>query len=509
MMENRILTLVKSISVLFFDRMAEDSAEEVKEELKDILANIKIDSRNTSMGNEEAVVEALKYTAEWMLEADEEVEFSRENIVQRLSMNVNGDSYYINLVHESLDSKITAIDARMRVIEIMSELRFEAKQQKIKKMIAEANKAINFNAEYIDPTSYVRNLVVQLEEVSIAGKGQVPGLIGFLDFDEEEMIERALEKTAEGYSTEGLLKTGYRGLDTSTGVGGLRRGEMINYGALTHNYKSGMLLDNALYIPQFNDPYMWDERKRPLIVRISFDNNISQDIGIIYKKLHEIKYQEKLNKSVINIVKAKSEIIKHYGQRGYHFKLYSIDPSNYSIFDLFNLLTNLIQEGNEIHYLCIDYLHLISHNTPGDRLDMKIQRTIEMVRNYCFPRGITVGNAHQLSTKAQELARENPTTFTKKVNSGGWYMDCQSLHTKLDLEYVQHIIDHIDGNRYLMMSRGKHRGGEDTPEAHKHFLMKFETFGGLVPDYDKTDAILRSLPKVNSVDDLYGVDDEA
>lgn len=504
MMENRVLTLVKVISALFFDRIATDDVAEVRDEVRDTLSTIKIDHRSSGIGNEEGMVEALKHTAEWMMEADDEVRFSRDNIVQRLTMNVNGDNYYISFIHDILDDKIGQEDARQRVVEILSELRYDAKQNQIRKLILDANKALNFGGSDVDPAKYAMDLTIKLNEHAQAGKGQAPGLIGLLNFDNETEIEAALARTADGYSTEGILKTGFVGWDMSTGCGGYRRGEFINHAGLTHMYKSGKLLDDALFIPQFNEPYMWDDNKKPLIVRISFENTIQQDVGNLYKKLFEIKNQKRLDRAEINLMKAKKEIIRHFGQNGYHFRLYSFDPNNFCIYDLFNLFQKLIQEGYEIHLADIDYLGLITHNTPGDRLDTKIQRTIEMTRNFCYPKGITVSNAHQLSTQAQELARENPNTFTKKVNSGGYYMDCKSFHTKLDLEYVQHIIDHVDGNRYLMVSRGKHRGGEDTPMTHCHFVYKFQEFGGIVPDYDNPELLMRKLPSTNNVDDLFG-----
>lgn len=117
-------------------------------------------------------------------------------------------------------------------------------------------------------------------------------------------------------------------------------------------------------------------------------------------------------------------------------------------------------------------------------------------------KGITFLTAHQLSTEAQNLSKDSPVTFTKKVCTGGWYANCRSLHQKLDLEFVCHIVNHIDGNKYLMASRGKNRYSATTPIVDQHFVYKFQEFGGIVPDSGSDDMSLRKLPAVNDLADI-------
>ncbi len=500
---NNILILLKSISALYFENMANDDGVGVIEEINELVKGLKI-SNSTGLGSEGLAEESLMETVKWMIGSlqGDKVKFTRDNIMQRLMVNLHCDNEYVEIAKKYLKIDTTPEEARAKVSEIMSELRYEKRREKIKNLIKDANSRLNFKKDIVDVSGYVQNLMSELEEINTKKEGEISGFIGRINFLKSKEIEEVLTKTAESYNVAGVLNTGFQGLNKSTGVGGLRRGEFVNFGATTHNYKSGMLIDLALNIPAYNDPWMWDEKKKPLVLRISFENTIAQDIGIMYKKLHEIKYQEECKLAEINTAKAAKELTKNFSQKGYHFSLETFDPNNFCIFDLFDVINKYILNGFEIHLISCDYLSQISHNTLGDRIDSRITKTYEMARNFCYPKGITFCTGHQLSTEAATVQRDNTSNFTKKVSTGGWYMDCKSLHTKLDLEYILGIHKHITGEKFLCVSRGKHRGGESTPDKHCHFFRKFEQFGGIVPDIGMDDKTLYKLPELLGVDDI-------
>lgn len=499
-MHNDILALMKVITILYLDNLLSEKSQHVIDEVRIVMTGIKLQGRgSTLLGSEGSAVEALYKTAEWMLSHydNDTLTFSRANILQRLKVNLYGDNEYIKIAEEFIPEEIDATEAKRRIDGILAELRYEKRQNHLRGLIAKANSKINFGSDTgVDTAAFIRDLMMELEGMGTAKSGHAPGFVGKIDFNEPEEIAEILTKTAESTSAEGVIKTGLQGLDRACGVGGILRGALVNFGALTHNYKSGILIDLSLFIPMFNDPWMWDEKKKPMILRISFENTLDQDIGIMYSKLYEMEHQKRCILSEINTGDAAKALSDHYGQRGYEFHLESYDPNNFSVFDLFDVINNYIDNGYEIHAISCDYLSMIADNTIGDRKDSKIQKTYEMVRNFCYPKGITFLTAHQLSTEAQNLARENSGTFTKKVCQGGWYMDCRSLHTKLDLEFVMHIHKHIDGKKYLMFSEGKNRACSHVPETHRHFVYPFQEFGGIIPDLEKDDLSLPKLPDV-------------
>lgn len=505
-MTNDILKLIKVVACIYYQRQSNEESPNLGERLIHVIQSVRVDGRSASFGSAPAAIDALRYTAEWMLNTieDDSTPLTRDNILTRLNINLLGHNEYIQIATDSLVEGLTPEECRKRVQEILSELHYNERTEKLKSLINQAQKDINFSSNTtLDLQHRVKDLMVELEgHLSAANDKENPNLIGRIDFSNEDQIENVLQKSTKSLSYDGLLKTGISGIDKATGVGGLARGLLVNIGALTHNYKSGMLLDLALNIPEFNDPYMLDENKQPAIIRISFENSPSQDLCYLYQKLHAVKFKKKIDIPDINTKQAAKDIREHCEQRGYSFFLESYDPNNFSIYDLFTEIANYEDAGYEIHAILCDYLPLIAHNTVGDRTDAKIQKTYEMVRNHCNPKGITFITACQLSTEAQNLSREGSSNFVKKVAQGGWYMDCRSLHTKLDIELVLHIHEHIDGSSYLTGHIGKNRSCHTVKNKYKYFIHKFEDPGGIIPDFGQEERCMHSLPSATDMPGL-------
>lgn len=492
------------ITALYYNDLAEDNNPQLFEEIQSMVSEIKIDTRASSgLGGEELVIEALRYTLERML-ANKEGHYDRQDLITTLSINLQGNNEYILIAKNALEENVTSIDARKRVTSIMQELRYEKKKNKLRQVVTKMNAKVNFSGEFFELSPLVNTIMMELQEIQFnKSSEEITGFVGRVNFTDEESIEEALTKGVELNSAEGLWNTGLRGLNAAAG-GGPSRGALVNFGALTHNYKSGILNDLFLNLPVFNQPWMWDSTKKPLILNISFEQTIDQNIILLYEKFYEVKYNKPCNIKDINYGDAKKELKEYLEQNGYTVLMEHYEPSNFCIYDLFDILNRYIDEGYEIHAVICDYLSQIAKNTAGDKDEMKIQKTFEMTRNFCYPRGITFFTGHQLSTEAQQLSRENTTTFTRKVCTGGWYMHCKALHTKLDLEFVMHIHEHQDGNKYLMFSKGKHRiGGSKVPLKYNHFIYKFEQVGGIVPDVlEENSRVLYELPRSISMDDV-------
>ena len=498
-MENTILILIKIITALFLNDKAGDNNTEIFDELKNILSEVKIDPRaGQGLGSEESIIESLRNTAEWML-YNRNGSYNKADVIQRLNVNFQANNDYIVIAKESIDDTILGDDARNRVNGIMQELKYSKKKNKLKKLVSQYNAKLNFGGDYIEVPTCVNELMTELSEIhSGDGTSTVNGLISKVDFTDPEQIKKALESGLSKVSYEGCLNTGLIGLNKAMGGFGIARGELVNFGGLTHHYKSGILLDLSNNIPTFNDPWMINPAKKPLILRISFENTTDLDTKILYQNAIERETKKECKLENIILSDASEYLTQKLQSRGYTFHLEHYDPDTFNIYDLFNILNNYMYQGYEIHAVILDYLSCIAPNTFGDRLDIKIQKTYEMARNFCNPKGIACITAHQLSTEAQTESRNNSAGFTRRVCTGGWYMDCKSLHTKLDLEMLMHIHQHVDGKAYLMFSRGKHRNHSTTPQSHRHFMYPFSDIGGIGTDYGFDSRAMYSLPSVVS-----------
>ncbi len=263
-MQNTILQLIEIIAALYFNSIAEDTDTMFLDEIRPILQNIKTDNRATiGFGSEGEAIESLKTTAEWLLCTQPE-NVNRANLITRLKVNLVSNNEFIDIAIDALDPAITVANARERSLAIMGELRHQLSKNELRDFIATANKKLCYTNDVIDTHEFVSGLMSGLEGFhSSAAKGN-SRLIGQIDFSDEDSIEKALIKSKESISITGTLNTGFHGLNKAAGGYGFRRGDLINFAGLTHHYKSGILLDLSLLLPQ-NEPWMWDSTKKPMI----------------------------------------------------------------------------------------------------------------------------------------------------------------------------------------------------------------------------------------------------
>lgn len=494
-MTDDILKLMKIISLLYYNNKLEVKNISINEEAKEILDNIELppacELGDNTIGS---VNRGMLETATWLY-YDNGKGLSLNSLMQRCAVNLEMDNEYIDSLRYCLEENLSNDEMEEKMQSLLSELRFEHKCANLRELVKKANYEISITLTGKSPVDRCRRLLTELEELVTTTSEDVPGCIGTVDFNEPNSVTASLERGLKLSTGEGLLDTGLVGLNRMFG-GGIQRGTLINFGGLSHMYKSGILIDLCMNLPFYNKPLLIDKKKKPLILRFTFENTVEQDTLIMYKKLYEIQNNKRCDINEVDIDKATETLVNYFASTGYEFKIESYDPSILSVHDLCARLGKFIDAGYEIHSVICDYLGLIAPLTFGDRLDTKITRTLEVVRTYCYPKGITFFNAHQLSTQAQHIYRDDKVGFASKVNTGGFYADCQSLHQKLDGEVVINIIKHKDGKSYLDMVRGKHRSGENTPEAHKRCLYQFQEFGGVIPDSGLKDASLSALPDI-------------
>lgn len=491
---NNILSLIDIVTALFYQSQ-KGMDDGVDFELKSFLSRIKVSSA-TIETTEDAAIEALKFTCEWMLDNYTRTKFTKSTILKRFKVNLIGTNEYLDIVEDDLIDGLEGEELENKIDEVLSSIRHLFKRNKLQDAIKKMNSRLNFSSEEINESDFIKQSISDLEGMMITKDDVLAGHHGSMNFSNLDEVRAVVNNTKKLSSKEGLIKTGLQGLDRMFG-GGVSRGYLFDVHALTHNYKSGLLMDLALNIPVYNAPVMLNPDKVPLINLITLENTLEQNTRLMYRKLHQLKHGEKLEIEDIDVDEATLLLKEHFESRGYCFAMDYFDPNECDVYTIQSLTRRYERDGYEIHAQIIDYLKLISENTPGDRPDMRILKTLHIARSFNNARGITTFTACQLSTEAKKLAREKPTNFTKLVAPGGFTEDCVGYSTKLDAGVCCHIYNHDNGVKYLMFSWVKHRGGEDTPESHKFFVQPFEEIGGIVPDGGVDDAprYLASLPK--------------
>jgi hypothetical protein len=159
---------------------------------------------------------------------------------------------------------------------------------------------------------FIDEMKASLETFNVNSNKRKEKQIGKIDFSNKADIERALIKSKDSFTEMGAINTGLIGLNKACGGLGIRRGDLVNIAGYTHHYKSGLLLDLSLNIPKFNTPWMWDNTKKPMIFRASFENSNEQDLRILYSKMYEMKYNKRCDLNDISISKTEYRLQPRY-----------------------------------------------------------------------------------------------------------------------------------------------------------------------------------------------------
>jgi hypothetical protein len=280
------------------------------------------------------------------------------------------------------------------------------------------------------------------------------------------------------------MVTGWQDLNKML-QGGFRRGESWVVGALQHKYKTGFTLSLFKQIAIYNKPAMVTVGKKPLLLRISFEDELVNNIKFLYQNLYENEFGETPDvkntdlKVMSKYVKEKMEV------NGYHVKMLRVNPSDWTYKDIQNTIMEYEANGYEVHLLMLDYLNMIpttgcTQTTSGsDIVDMFLR-----IRNFCSARKITMITPHQLSTEAKQLVRDNRTDFVKEIAEKGYYAGTKQLDQGLDGELYIHI-EKFEGRSYLTVQRGKHRVSDIIPDYDKYTVLPFPKKGGIQDDLGK------------------------
>ena len=495
-MDSKLL-LVKAIMLLYREGQLEDNNGQSGPIIKEVIEALKPTFNSAVSGSSKDTLVALRDTLLYMLEEPPGYKHDRDTIIQRLRVNIIDDES----LFKAVELGMIELESEERIQQVCYDhvrtLRQFLSRNTIKNIMKQASQYVHFNEESVNWKTFAADLVDQLEPFASNLVENAQGLVTELDIDNIEAVEKVMKDGNESNSTEGIMKLGWQGVNRMTGDhGGIRRGDFVLIGALQHNFKSGMLLNIPKHVALYNRPYMLDPKKKPLIIYISLENKIEDNILIMYKNLKENETGEACDVSNINIQEAAAYLREVLGKNGYHFKFLRFDPTEFTYRDLFELLDRYQAEGYEIHMVSVDYLNMMSKQgcNSGINEAHRIRELFRRVRNYCNPKGITLLTAHQLSSDAKQLVRMGSSDFVKEVANKGYYDSSKGIDQEVDLEITIHIEKPGDGHSYLTMMRGKHRkSGKITPDKDLFCVYRFEPIGDIPDDVHGRDLSRRSV----------------
>ena len=488
------LLLLKIITLLHLETQIEGETAKSTDLTTDLLATIKIPEADVGLiDSEREIIGALYNICRRLSTALPGEEPDKSDLLQEVRLNCSTEIDLYESFKEGIILDLSQEGIKKRVNGIRRELKEYIVYEATCKRIYEAAYSLRFRSSSIeDKDVFFRELSVDLESSVNKSNKKDAAILGEIKMKEMASVINAASLIQDEDNGVGKLKTHLQELNDMIN-GGFRRGEFVVSSALPHKNKTGLSLDIFAGVAVNNIPYLFNPKKIPTLVRISFEDDVEMNFNHLYRHFWEQEYGE------VATTKGKSPedmaqyVMDKMTATGWDVIMIKVDPSLWTIFDVFAYIRELEADGHEVALCMLDYMRkmpttgCIQGVAGADIRDMA-RRT----RNFFNARKTTIFTPHQISTQGKEIARSTPRDFIKLLPDGGYYDGCKSLNAEIDLEIFQDI-EKQNGHSYQILMRGKHRNAPIIPDEKKYLVYQFHDIGGIPPDIGKEASALRKI----------------
>ncbi len=489
-MDHRLL-LVKAITLLYRESTQSSTETNSSDLIRTALAGMKLPEVSLSMSAERQTLLNLRDTALYMCDNPADHTYDKEDLLQRLKVNCGDDERLYEAFSQGVERDMEEAATKRAILSMRAYINNTFRETEIIGLFSKHANQLRFQRETIgDVRNFVQNFKLLLEPYEMQVKGKDPAIVSMVDLGDTASLTTALTEIEELSNDISIMRFGWQGFNRMT-QGGLRRGETVCIAALPHNYKTGLGLSLFKQIALYNKPHLVNPTKKPLLLRISFEDSTALNIQFLYQNLFQ-----HINGEMPKMRGMKADVMgafvkKQMEVNGYQVKMYRVDPSSWTYRDIQNLVISLEAEGYEIHLLALDYLGMVPttgciEGAQGDSMRDMWRR----MRNFCSAKGIALMSPHQLSSDARNLVREGRSEFIKQVPGKGYYDGCRRLDQELDLEIFTHI-EKVGEDSFLTIARGKHRIPSVIEEWEKYMVLPFTHKGCIMDDINGPEATLK------------------
>lgn len=487
------LVLIKCVMLLYWESKIHNPMDNSASLVKELLGRVKTTDNGFGSESTVEVISGLKSTAAWMADQSHTHTYDKATLLQRIQVNTSQEP----TLYSAIESGFADTEDQQLIKQYCAEHRNDLcaykEREDITSVIKKYSTKLAFDPGSVDWNTFLPSLKSELEPYTgMQQEAADAAIVDDVDISSVSSLASAIRRGLEESGTEGVMPTRWQGFNRMMGeFGGLRRGDFIVLGALQHNYKTGFTLDLTRQIAMYCTPYMRDKSKKPMILHVSTENSVKDNILQIYVTLKAQETGAKISITELSKAAALNQALyeecavyvkEHLERQGYTMKFLRVNPSIFTFQKLFNLINKYEAQGYEIHLLTIDYLNMMSKEgcvTGATGTD--VRDLFRRVRNYCNPRGITVLTPHQISSEAKGLIRNGTENFVKEIANKGYWDGCKVIDQEVDLEILIHI-EKVDGVSYLTIQRGKHRKVGITPDGDLYCVYQFHPALGLPED---------------------------
>ncbi len=486
-----ILLLIRAITLLFRESQLDTGVTSSPEIVKEVAETVKPpEGAVGSSDNDRDMVMGLRHMAVSMASQPVGTKYVADDLLQKVRMLTRHDESLYDALKEGIGGELSEENTKLLTSNIRSELNEYLREVQALNIIKEYSRKATFQREDIaNMPEFIVNFRSALEQYESSKKERDPAIVGEVRLSETDRVESVYRQAKELNDEKGIMKLGWQAINRML-QGGLRRGEEVVIGALQHNFKTGFTLSLFKQIALYNVPYMIDPKKKPLLLRISFEDPLSLNFPFLFRNIKENETYEHADVTNTPVEEMAAYVQKKLQVNGYEVMLVHVNPSLWGYRDVQNYVMQLESEGYEIHVLMLDYLNMLDKRGLDNTgpTGSNIRDLFRRMRNFCSPRKITLITPHQLSTEAKLLIRQgNEENFVKDIANKGYYDSCKTIDQEVDLELYIHIVK-ADNKSWLTVQRGKHRLIQQTKEEYKFTVLPFCDVGDIRDDINGPDT---------------------
>lgn len=383
-MDSKLL-LVKSITLLYRESQMPLRTENSADIVRTVIENVQVPEVGMGISSERDVIGHLRDTIIEMCGNALDYDYDRVTLLQRLKLNCAHDEKLYDVIEQGLDQTLQESQLKRTIVNLRKSIMNHFREQKISEVLGKASYNFKHHRDKIkDVNQFIGDLLGQLEPLQITTSGKDPAVVSDIDIGDDKAMSEMFKEIKDTTDGSGILKTGWADMDEMT-QGGFRRGEFTMIGALQHKYKTGFSLTLFKQVALNNIPHMIDPIKKPLLLRISFEDDLNLNLQFLYQNL---KYNETLQPVNLKTV-TETEMSRYVREKlqinGYHIKMLRVDPSQWTYKHICNKIVDLEAQGYEIHMLMLDYMAMLPTtgcNTSGPT-GTDIRDMIRRLRNFC------------------------------------------------------------------------------------------------------------------------------
>lgn len=492
--------LAKIVTLIYKTRLTNNLDND--DLIRTILGTIKTDAPEFNFIGKNNV-KALKDTCLSLLNEKEPI--PKEVLIPQLSILLENDPKLLAVIKDSIEPDHDESSNKRIISNLIKTLNNFYREQLATDIISKISYDVKFNRSKIGNFSdYLKNAITELEPLANSTTSlKDPAMVNEVDFENPDTVHSVFEEIKNLNNNTGVYKLGWQGLNIMF-QGGIRRGECIGVEALQHKYKTGTTLSIFSQIATLNTPIQTKEeieaKKKPLLVRFSFEDNLTNNLQFIYQYLRANEGVSVTSKDFETI--SASEMTKYILSKltatGFHIKMCRIDPNQWTYSSLVNKIIEYEAQGYAVHVLMVDYLlkmptiGCIQGASGTDKRDL-----LRRVRNFCSARNISFISPFQLSTEAKQLIRNGVPEhqFVNEIAEKGYTDSCKTLDQELDIELYVHLFTH-KRKKYLAFRRGKHRIPTVIADEDKFCMYRFPNLNTpVLEDVNGDNASFSKLPK--------------